>query len=177
MADVYDEATGELSRIIGVLFVKYHAKKVINFIEYVGDIHNFFLTKYGALNMFIDCFFRSVPKGFYQLMVIMVYSASNQTYVAVFVILLQSKNENVYQHAIIMFIAVTGWTADAKTVTTDYEQALLKTVSTQFRESNIFPWKQAIRRKLVSLHIPEAINLEPWNLGTALFNPHQRNYD
>ena len=42
MADVYDEATGELSRIIGVLFVKYHAKKVINFIEYVGDIHNFF---------------------------------------------------------------------------------------------------------------------------------------
>ena len=64
-----------------------------------------------------------------------------------------------YQHAIIMFIAATGWTIDAKTVTVDYEQALLKTTSTQFRGAKIigclFHWKQAIRRKLISHHIPE----------------------
>ena len=109
--------------------------------------------------MFIDCTFRCVPKGFYQLMVIMVYSASHQMYIPVFFMLLQSKDEDVYQHAIMMFIAATGWTADAKTVTVDYEQALIKTASIQFKGSSIvgwlFHWKQAIRRKLISLHIPE----------------------
>ena len=36
-----------------------------------------------------------------------------------------------------MFIAATGWTVEAKTVTVDYEQALMKSASTQFREGTI----------------------------------------
>ena len=144
MADVHIEATGELSRMIGW-----------------GHPQLLFLTKCGALNMFIDCTFRCVPKGFYQLMVIMVYCPAHQLFIPVFFVLLQSKDEDVYQHAIMMFIAATGWTADATTVTVDYEQALIKTAATQFRGSKIigclFHWKQAIRRKLLTLKIPENI--------------------
>ena len=91
----------------------------------------------------------------------MVYSASHQMYIPVFFMLLQSKHEDVYQHAIMMFIAATGWTADAKTVTVDYEQALIKAMSTQFKGSKLvgclFHWKQAIRRKLITLRIPETL--------------------
>ena len=57
------------------------------------------------------------------------------------------------------FIAATGWTAEAKTVTVNFEQALIKTTSTQFGEGKLvgclFHWKHAIRRKLLSLKIPE----------------------
>ena len=60
-----------------------------------------------------------------------------------------------------MFIAATGWTIEAKTVTVDYEQALIKTAATQFREGKLvgclFHWKQAIRRKLLKLRIPESL--------------------
>ena len=96
-------------------------------------------------------------------MVIMVYSASHQMYIPVFFMLLQSKDEGVYQHAIMMFIAATRWTADAKTVAVDYEQALVKTASIQFKGSSIvgclLHWNQAIRRKLIFLHIPEILSL------------------
>lgn len=76
MADVHIEATGELSRMIGW-----------------GHPKLLFLTKYGQLNIFIDCTFRCVPKGFYQLMVIIIYSPSHQLYIPIFYILLQSKDE------------------------------------------------------------------------------------
>ena len=58
-----------------------------------------------------------------------------------------------------MFIAATGWAIEAKTVTVDYEQALMKSAKTQFGEGKmvgcLFHWKQAIRRRLLLLKIPE----------------------
>ena len=89
MADVHIEATGELSRMIGW-----------------GHPKLLFVTKGGPLNMFIGCTFRCVPKGFYQLMVIMVYSTSHQMYIPIFFILLQSKDE-VSNHYAIFNISYT----------------------------------------------------------------------
>ena len=58
-----------------------------------------------------------------------------------------------------MFTAATGWQIEAKSVTVDYDQALMKSAKTQFREGKmvgcLFHWKQAIRRRLLLLKIPE----------------------
>ena len=58
-----------------------------------------------------------------------------------------------------MFIAATGWQIEAKSVTVDYEQALMKSAKTQFGEGKmvgcLFHWKQAIRRRLLLIKLPE----------------------
>jgi hypothetical protein len=60
---------------------------------YLADL--IFLLKSGMLNYFVDCTFFTVPRGFFQLMVIMVYLAAYDMYV-----LLQSKKCTAYYHAI-----------------------------------------------------------------------------
>ena len=58
------------------------------------------LLKYGAVNTFIDCTFSCVPKGFEQCLIVMVCDRSTSLYVPVFYVLLQSKLENAYFHAL-----------------------------------------------------------------------------
>jgi hypothetical protein len=52
-----------------------------------------FLTRSGPVNTFVDCTFHSAPRGFYQMMVVMIFSASHLTYVPIFYVLLQEKTE------------------------------------------------------------------------------------
>ena len=113
-----------------------------------------FLLKNGPVNTFIDCTFRVVPKGFTQLMIIMVYSKAHEHYVPVFYILLQSKLEKAYYHAIQQAICASDWLFEASSVTCDFEHALINAIDSQFPKSTkvqcYFHWKQAIRRKLLT---------------------------
>ena len=59
-----------------------------------------FLCKSGAVNAFIDGTFRVVPKGFFQLLMIMIYSKAHDTYVPLFHILLPNKAESTYKRAL-----------------------------------------------------------------------------
>jgi hypothetical protein len=118
-----------------------------------------FLTKYGPVNLFTDCTFKVVPNGFSQLMVLMIYSSATDMYVPVFFILLQSKHEDAYYHAIQQAICATEWKLEAKTKTCDFEQGLIKALRCQFPGDNFvlcnFHWKQCLRRKLLEYGIPK----------------------
>jgi len=89
-------------------------------------------------------------------MIIMIFSEAHKTYVPIFYILL-SRKQCTYYHAFQQVICASNWQIKAKTVTADFEQALLKAIQYQFPEGPfigcIFHWKQAIQRKLLDRHI------------------------
>jgi hypothetical protein len=58
------------------------------------------LMKHGASPVFMDCTFKVVPRGFPQLLVIMIHAAGYKLYVPVFYVLLQSKKEATYDRAL-----------------------------------------------------------------------------
>jgi hypothetical protein len=86
----------------------------------------------GPLNLFVDCTFKIAPRGFYQCMIIMAYLPASQLYVPVFWILLQSKKENVYYHALQHAICASEWKMEAKTITCDFEKGLMNECGNQF---------------------------------------------
>jgi hypothetical protein len=117
-----------------------------------------FLTKYGPVNLFADCTFKVVPKGFSQCLILMIYTSATDVYVPIFLVLLQSKHENAYYHAIQQCICSTEWKLEAKSKTCDFEQALIKALNCQLPNVDnvlcLFHWKQCLRRKQVDLGIP-----------------------
>ena len=88
----------------------------------------------------------------------MVYLAAYDMYVPVFFVLLQSKKCAAYYHAIQQCICASDWKMEAKSLTCDFEQSLIKSLKHQFPSAPailcLFHWKQAIRRKLLSFHVP-----------------------
>lgn len=119
------------------------------------------LLKYGEVNTFIDCTFSCVPQGFEQCLIIMAYDKSTSLYVPIFYVLLQSKLEKAYFHALQLCISASDWQFVARTVTCDFEQALLGAVEGNFPSAPIvgcvFHWKQALRRKMISYRIPKDV--------------------
>ena len=113
-----------------------------------------------AMNLFIDCTFH-VPKGFEQCLIIMVYLPVFDEYVPLTWILLQSKTRNTYQAALMHTIAMCDWHLEAKSVCTDFETGLYQATKSNFPEAKTilcyFHWKQAIRRKLISIKLPDEI--------------------
>jgi len=120
-----------------------------------------FQLKHGKMNLFIDCTFKSCPRGFYQCMIIMMYSTAYATYIPIFYVLLESKCETVYYHALEQCIGASDWKMDALTVSCDFETALMNQCKLQFRGAKLvgclFHWKQALRRKLLKCHVPQDI--------------------
>lgn len=112
-----------------------------------------FLLRTGPVNTFVDCTFRIVPKGFYQLMIIMIYSAAHQTYVPVLYILLQNKKEQTYLRALTEAEFAANHYLRPKTVTCDFEIGLMNAILAKFPSAHLigclFHFKQAIRRKLI----------------------------
>jgi len=84
-----------------------------------------FQMKHGKVNLFIDCTFKCCPRGFYQCLIIMMYSAAYDSYVPVFYALLESKTELVYYHALEQCIGASNWKLDASTVSCDFDQSLI----------------------------------------------------
>jgi MULE transposase domain len=80
-------------------------------------------------------------------------------YVPVYYVLLQNKKESTYRYALQACISASEGRMLATTYTSDFEQAILSTMKTEFPTGVavgcLFHWKQAIRRKLVDFHIPK----------------------
>jgi len=101
----------------------------------------------GPLNMFVDCTFKTVPGGFYQLFILMAYLPSYATYVPIFYVLMQSKKYNAYKYVLSNLVFQTDWKLISKTITCDFEVALLKSIHEEFSGEDVditcceFHWK------------------------------------
>lgn len=94
-----------------------------------------FELRTGPYNLFLDCTFHCVPRGFTQLMIVMAYLSAYDRYVPMFHVLLQGKQQELYVHALYEYLASTGWAAQAcKTTTCDYEPGLINALKSQFPE-------------------------------------------
>jgi hypothetical protein len=120
-----------------------------------------FILNGGPKFLFVDCTFSCVPKGFSQCLVIMMYDPASHLYMPVFHVLLQSKEENVYKHALHLCVTTANWKIDALSICCDFESGLINAIQHQFSRKPIigcvFHWKQAMRRKLKDNHIPQPI--------------------
>ena len=123
-----------------------------------------FLLKSGDHHIFIDCTFSVCPKGFYQLLIFMIYDEATELYIPIFYVLLPSKHYLCYYHALHNIICATDWKANCRSWTCDFEKALIAAVKEQFglKRDGVTPsesigcyfhWKQCLRRRLLELHI------------------------
>ena len=113
----------------------------------------YYLTN--AQSLYIDATFSIVPKPFYQCLVVMIFEETLQIYLPILYILMTNKSQKMYRNALERIFKLSGRRANPKTITCDFEQALLNAIRGIFPYSKIigcfFHWKQAIRRKLISL--------------------------
>jgi hypothetical protein len=109
--------------------------------------------------IYIDCTFRCVPKPYSQCLIAMIYDDETDLYVPAVYFLLDNKSQWTYWHAIHFILVETETKFHPLTVTTDFEKALLNAVKEQLPNAHrvgcLFHFKQAIRRKMQKLHIPE----------------------
>lgn len=114
--------------------------------------------KHGPVHLFIDCTFACVPKDFSQCLVVMGHDKATSMYVPIFYVLLQSKKEKVYKHALQMCMAAADDQVQVINTTCDFEKGLMNAAKTELRAPVIgceFHWKQAMRRKLLELGVPK----------------------
>ena len=115
----------------------------------------------GNKRVFIDGTFKIVPKPFYQCLIVMVFDEQTDKFVPVFYILLTSKKEQIYRHALYLVKSTVGSKINPASVTCDFEKALHNAVRMEFPTSIIngclFHWKQAIYRKVISLKFDEPV--------------------
>jgi len=108
-----------------------------------------------AENLFIDATFSVAPKPFYQCLVVMIFDKTLQIYIPILYILMTNKSQKMYRNALEWVFKLSGRRINPKTVTCDFELALINAIQGIFPFAKItgclFHWKQAIRRKLVSL--------------------------
>ena len=76
-----------------------------------------FLLKGAPVNLFVDCTFKMVPRGFDQCLILMIYERATGLYIPIFYVLLQGKHEDVYIHAIQNIISQCGWKIRAASFT------------------------------------------------------------
>ena len=118
-----------------------------------------FHLRTGALNLFIDCTFSVVPKGFSQLFVLMAYIPAYDYYLPIYYVLMQSKCLESYKIVLSNIVFQTDWRLQPKSITSDFEQALMTSLQQEFGKeipyiACEFHWKQAIRRKLIGYNLP-----------------------
>lgn len=107
---------------------------------------------------FLDGTFRCVPQPFRQCMILMAYDDETELYIPIIFSLLQNSDDWSYWHFLHLCLIATDLKLDPSTITTDFEKPLLKAVNDQFPEATrvgcLFHFMQALRRKLVKLHVP-----------------------
>lgn len=100
-----------------------------------------------------------MPCPFKQIVIVMAYDASLDVYVPVVYVLATAKCEKTSKYLLYWLQAAVNFQVKPRTVTCDFEKALINAVTGAFPMSVLvgclFHWKQAIRRKLVDLRIPK----------------------
>ena len=95
-----------------------------------------FHLKGGKVRGFVDGTFRVVPKGFYQLFMLMVYLEAFDLYVPAFYILLTGKLQKLYEAALEAAKYATDNRLSLSTITQDFEQAIINAGSKKFPEAS-----------------------------------------
>ena len=110
-----------------------------------------------AQHLFIDATFSVAPKPFYQCLVVMIYDDTLQIYIPILYILMTNKSKKMYRNALEWVFKLSQRRVNPKTITCDFELALINAIQGIFPYAKIngclFHWKQAIRRKLISLKL------------------------
>ena len=110
-----------------------------------------------AKHLFIDATFAVVSKPFYQCLIVMIFDDTLQIYIPILYILMTNKSQKMYRNALEWIFKLSGRRINPQTVTCDFELALINAIQGIFPFSKIngclFHWKQAIRRKLLSLKL------------------------
>ncbi|GMF63467.1 unnamed protein product [Phytophthora fragariaefolia] len=100
-----------------------------------------------------------VPRPFTQCLIVMVKDPGVDVDVPAMYVLLDSKQQDVYWNALNYVIIQTGRLPEPATVTYDFERGLMNAITDQFPLVKIvgclFHWKQALRRKMIELRIPQ----------------------
>ena len=119
---------------------------------------NVFLLGSKALDIYVDATFESVPRPFYQCLVIIIFDVQTNTYVPVVYVLMTHKTQELYWHAFNALIVISKWILDVATYTSDFEKALFNAARNQFGRNLpglhvgcLFHLKQAWRRCLISV--------------------------
>ena len=139
------------------------------------------LLRRSQIHVFIDGTFFCVPKGFSQCIVIMIYDDDTDLYVPVMFFLVDNKKQWTYWHVIHCLFVLTEANLDPASFTTDFELALVKAISEQFKGVKqygcSFHFKQSLRRHLQQLHIaPEKIStaMRPGMLDALRTTPKKK---
>jgi len=86
----------------------------------------------GNKRVFIDGTFKIVPKPFYQCLIIMVFDEQTDSFVPVFYVLLTSKTEQIYRHALYWVKASSDYKMKPDRITCDFEKALHNAIAIEF---------------------------------------------
>ena len=87
--------------------------------------------------MTIDCTFTVVSKFFGQLMIIMAYFETYDLYVPIYYLLLDSKEQEVYEAALNLVVISTNKTIDAVSIVCDFELGLMNAIEMEFRKAKM----------------------------------------
>mgnify|MGYP006195648677 FL=1 len=108
--------------------------------------------------MFVDATFDIVPHPFYQCLIIMIFDARLKIFIPVAWILMSGKTDECYRQA---FAWLTSAVEDLNPAFSgvDFEIAFFRQVAVHLTGVDLigclFHWKQAIRRKIIKLKIPD----------------------
>jgi len=119
-----------------------------------------FLTRAKQVPIFVDGTFFEVPEPWKQSLILMIHSPTHDMYIPIWYVLLPNKLESTYWHAFNQIIAASNWQLDAATMTCDFEKAIINQLKRQFNGTLVgclFHWKQANRRQLLELKIPQDV--------------------
>ena len=139
-----EDSPGKMDRLIGF-----------------GNPLLFGILKSRSVQIFLDATFRCVPKPFYQCLILMAFCEATEVYVPIYYVLMTSKKYMSYWRAFNQIIIDLDMKLNPFSVTFDFEAALMKAVQEQFCVGTqkailngcLFHWKQALRRKMMSLFI------------------------
>ena len=122
-----------------------------------GNPGLFGVLKIPGVELFVDATFSSCPSQFYQCLIIMAFDNTTGVYVPILYILMTKKTEEHYLHAIHCLMVVSDYKLKPNSITCDFERALMNAFRTKFPNADmygcLFHFKQALRRKMISLHI------------------------
>lgn len=115
------------------------------------------MLKGDGISIFIDGTFRCVPHPYRQLLIFMLFEDETSMYIPIIYCLIQDNSSWTYWHVIHLVIVLSDTKLNPKTITCDFEKALLKSCSEQFPDAYIvgclFHFKQALRRQMIKIKI------------------------
>jgi hypothetical protein len=108
---------------------------------------------------FLDGTFRSVPQPFQQCLILMAFDDETELYVPIVFALVENKSSWTYWHFIHLVIVATECKFEPVTMMTDFERPMITAIKEQMPRTThlgcFFHFKDAMRRKLKKLQVPE----------------------